>query len=87
MKSLISMVIMLSATQLVSSCATPQEAKSYEDAYSAQQQCNGEMEVTHSMVIHSNNEEVESPTVTSVCQPSTYETQTDFEKENRRENY
>lgn len=85
MKRLIGTVAVLSMTQLIHGCASPQENKSYEDAYSAQQQCNGEMEVTHSMVIHSNNEEVTSPKVTAVCQPSTYQTQTEFEKENRRQ--
>lgn len=58
-----------------------------EDIYSEQSRCNGEMETSQSVTIYSTEKgaEPQQPKITQTCQPSVYDPETDFEKENRRQ--
>jgi hypothetical protein len=70
---------------VLSGCASMQQHADYEDVYRDRQACNGDMEISHSITISTNDKGVEqAPKVTAICNPKVYDPQTDFEKENRR---
>lgn len=64
-----------------------QPTQEYQDVYSDSHQCNGDMEISHKLVINKNPKDVSGPEVSATCVPKAYDPQTDFEKENRKQRF
>ncbi|WP_286234197.1 hypothetical protein [Thalassotalea sediminis] len=84
-KFYVSKIVIWVSVIILSGCTSLKNHGDVEQAYFDQQACNGELEISHTVVIASDAEQVKSPEVRTLCQPSVYETQTEFEKENRRQ--
>jgi len=56
------------------------------DIHAERLPCNGELETSHSVTIFTSDKDKEPkpPKITQICVPVEYETETNFEKENRR---
>lgn len=78
--------ILLLTLLFINGCTAVKQPTTIEDIYSTNEECNGELNVNHSITLGTNEEgKVNEPKITVECEPTMYDPQTDFEKENRKE--
>lgn len=82
------LILLLPLITFLAGCTSNEVLEKYDDIYSDRHQCNGDIEVSHTMVIvDTDNPQVKGPEVKATCTPKVYDPRTDFEKENRRGNF
>lgn len=84
----LTLISILASGIVAMGCSSNKAVDQYDEIYADRHQCNGDMEISQTMVIVSNDsDEVTGPEVKATCTPKVYDPRTDFEKENRRGNF